>query len=231
MKEADALVSPLPPRPRLAGPRPTRLTRRVLAGAALLGCGLWLAGCATPQPTHFHTLMAQSPAPRAANGSAPPSPGLAWELLPIGIPVQVDRPQMVVQLAGGSLAVVEQERWIAPLADELHAAVAEQLSRALGAPEPGGPTRSRWRVRIDVQRLDSAPGRWARLEAIWSVRSGEDAQRALHCQTSHEQPVAPGYSALAAGHREALVRLAEAIASNLRALAAGQLPACAQAGQ
>ncbi|MBA3624129.1 MAG: membrane integrity-associated transporter subunit PqiC [Methylibium sp.] len=201
--------------------------RRPLLGAALVCASLWLAGCATPQATRFHTLMSPIDAARA-EGAARPSRGPAWELLPIGIPAQVDRPQMVVQLADGTLAVVEQERWIAPLADEMQAAVAERLTQVLGVREsPDRSRRERWRVRIDVHRLDSALGRSARLEADWRVRSNEEPRRALRCRTSHQQPVAPGYAGLAAGHRAAVAELVETIAASLRALDAGQSPGCA----
>lgn len=206
-----------------------RRARRLLSLSVLACAGVWLAGCATPQATRFHTLMTPpggapaEPAPRAPTG------GPAWELLPVGIPAQVDRPQMVVQLAEGALAVVEQERWIAPLADEVQAAVAERLTEVLGVQESSSRSRrERWRVRIDVQRLDSALGRAARLEADWRLRSNENPRRALRCRTSHEKPVAPGYAALAAGHRAAVEELADAIAAGLRALDAGQSPDCAQ---
>ncbi|MBA3598077.1 MAG: membrane integrity-associated transporter subunit PqiC [Methylibium sp.] len=199
---------------------------RPLLGAALVCASVWLAGCATPQATRFHTLMTP-PGAAGAEGPAQPARGPAWELLPVSIPAQVDRPQMVVQLADGVLAVVEQERWIAPLADEMQDAVAERLTEVLGVQESSGRSRrERWRVRIDVQRLDSALGRSARLEADWRVRSNEEPQRALRCRTSHEQPVAPGYAGLAAGHRKAVADLAETIAASLRALDAGQSPGC-----
>lgn len=207
----------------------SRLARRLLLPAALACAGVWLAGCATPQATRFHTLMTPPGAARTEAAARPPANGPAWELLPVGIPAQVDRPQMVVQLADGALAVVEQERWIAPLADEIQAAVAERLTEVLGVQESSDRSRrERWRVRIDVQRLDSALGRAARLEADWRLRSNDNPRRALRCRTSHEQPVGPGYAALAAGHRAAVAELAETIAAGLRALDAGQSPDCAQ---
>jgi uncharacterized lipoprotein YmbA len=199
---------------------------RLLVKAAVCGAALWLGACAAPQATRFHTLMAAPPAAAALERTPPPA-GPDWELLPVGIPAQVDRPQLVVQRADGTLAVVEQERWIAPLADELQAAIAERLTHALGVQEvPGRSHRERWRVRIEVRRLDSALGRSARLEADWRLRSSEDPKRVLRCHARYEQTVGPGYAALAAGHRAAVAGLAEGVASALRALEAGESPPC-----
>lgn len=207
-----------------------QLPRRGPVAAALLGAVL-IAACSTPPPTHYHTLMVP---PQAASAASPAparaAPAPAWELLPVGIPVQVDRPQMVVRLADGSLAVVEQERWIAPLADELHASLTERLTDALGvaAASPRSP-RERWRLRIDVQRFDSTLGGAAGLAVEWRLRGSEDqGPTALRCHAVYEQAVQPGYAALAAGHRGLLARLVEDIARSLGELDAGRNPGCPQ---
>lgn len=199
---------------------------RLLAAVAAAGACVWLAGCSTPYATRFHTLMAP-PLTARTQPTAVSGPGPAWQLLPVGIPAQVDRPQMVVQLADGTLAVVEQERWIAPLNDEVHAAVAERLAELLGVQASSGRSRrDRWQVRIEVQRFDSALGRAVRLDADWRLRSTQTPQRSLRCRTRHERPVEAGYAALAAGHRAAVEALAEVIAERLRELEAGETPGC-----
>lgn len=207
-----------------------RLPRRGRGAAALLAAVL-VAACSTP-PTRYHTLMVP---PQAASAMAPvaarAAPAPAWKLLPVSIPVQVDRPQMVVRLADGSLAVVEQERWIAPLADELHASLNERLTDALGvaAASPRSP-RERWRLRIEVQRFDSTLGGAAGLAVEWRLRGSEDhGPTALRCHAVYEQAVQPGYAALAAGHRGLLARLVEDIAGSLRELDAGRNPGCPRA--
>ena len=194
---------------------------------ALAALALWLCmalGCAaTAPPTRFHTLL---PAPDA--GPAAPvvtSPG--WEMLAVTVPPQVDRPQWVVRQADGALMVLEDERWAAPLADEIAAAVADRLRRA--APATTVPPGQRpWRIAIDVQRFESAPGRFARIEAEWSLRPGDSATAGWRCRGSFERPAGSGYAALAAAHREALVQLGDAIARGLAAgLAGAATPVCA----
>jgi len=183
-----------------------------------------LAGCGSAQPPRYHTLM---PAP-ASTVRAPAGAGsLAWEVLPVAIPPGVDQPQWVVRTVDGSLAVLEQERWIAPLGEEIRAAVANRLTQQLGTPAVSAESRKRWRILIDVQRFESAPGREARLEATWTLSSDADAAAALRCRAEFVQALAAGgYVALATGHQQAIATLADTIGSELKALNAGQTTTC-----
>ena len=180
-----------------------------------------IAACGSAAPPRFHTLMPAAPATRSPAAAALP----AWQLLPISIPAQVDQPQFVLRLADDTLAVLEQERWIAPLQDEIRAALIEHLSAQLGAP---GATpaegRKDWRISVDVQRFDSTPGRSA-LVAQWNVLGGAGTPP-LRCRSAFEQPVGAGVAAMAGGHRQALERLAAAIAPVLAALDAGRAAGC-----
>ena len=183
-----------------------------------------LAGCGSAQPPRYHTLM-----PAAASTVRPPAPAglLAWEVLPVTIPPGVDQPQWVVRTVEGSLAVLEQERWIAPLGEEIRAAVADRLTQEVGTPAVSAESRKRWRIRIDVHRFESAPGREARLEATWTLSSDADAAAALRCRGDFVQALsAGGYLALATGHQQAVARLADAIGGELKALNAAQTATC-----
>ena len=198
----------------------TRLAACMVLAAAASGCG-------SAPVTRFHTLLEPPP------GQAVPTEAsqVGWELLPVVVPVQVDQPQLVVRADDGTLALRENERWIAPLADEYHAALVDRLTQALGVPPSiaEAPKGSRlWRVRVDVQRFDSVPGRYALEELSWSLRPAEAAggDALLACHARVEVPVGAGYPALTAGHRQAVERLASAIAASLRALDAGQPAGC-----
>lgn len=201
----------------------TRMCHRL---AAVLSAALF--GCASPVATHFHTLM---PAPTADSpvGAAPVVP--TWELLPVTVPTQVDQPPWVVRLPDDTLAVLEQERWISPLADEVRAALAQHLRQTL-PPEVTGSTTAmpRWRVAVEVLRFESLPGRLARLDAQWLLRAIEGSSApGLRCQASFSQPAPGGYAALAAAHRAALVQLGDAISAGLVALDKGGAPVCGSA--
>jgi uncharacterized lipoprotein YmbA len=173
------------------------------------------------------------PAPASTARAPAPAGSLAWEVLPVAVPAGVDQPQWVVRTVDGSLAVLEQERWIAPLGEEIRGAVSDRLTQELGAPAASVEPRKRWRIRIDVHRFDSVPGREARLEATWTLSSEAEAATALRCRGEFVQTLAAsGYVALAKGHQQAVSTLADAIGSELKALSAGQTATCARpAGQ
>ena len=194
-------------------------TRHLLAAALALG----LAACAS-EPARYYTLLA--PAPAEAGTASPAS--FNFELMPVGIPAQVDQPQLVIRQGGQGVAPLSGQRWIAPLADEVRAALSADLAKALhaqdatGLPSGGKP---RLRIKVDLRRFDSAPGDYALVDAAWSVRQLQgDAM--LACTSQFREPVGAGYDALVEGHQRALARLAGAIAQVAGPVAAGQSPAC-----
>jgi uncharacterized protein len=187
-----------------------------------------LAACSSPQAPRYHTLLpapgeVAAPVQAAAPLSAP------WELLRVRVPAQVDQPQFAVRGADDTMALLEQERWVAPLDSEIKGALAEELARDLGAREGvrlASQTKRAWRIRVDVQRFDSAPGRYARIEATWVLTPGESGDKPLSCSSTFQQPAGEGYPALSAAHRKAVVELADAIAGALRAMDAGGAASC-----
>jgi len=106
--------------------------------------------------------------------------------------------------------------------------MAERLTQTLGAPAAHAEPGKRWRIALDVQRFDSLPGHEVRLEATWTISSvGEASAAPLRCRGEVVQAVtAGGYLALAKGHQQGVSRLADAVASSLKALNAGQTPTC-----
>ena len=182
---------------------------------------LALAACsASAPPVRLHSLMPAELAPREAS-----RPAIAIALEPIRIPAQVDQPQWLVRLPDDSLAALEQERWASPLSDELRQALLEALGARYGAIEGRSPAGvSVLRVGVEVRRFDSIPGREARIEAIWTVTVGAAAP-ALRCAALMREPAAAGLPALAAAHRRAVARLADAIGESLVAVR-GPAPAC-----
>jgi hypothetical protein len=190
-----------------------------------MALALALAACASNKaPERFHTLV-----PSQAAASVP-TQGVVY-VHPVGIPPQVDHAQWVVRQADDSLLMLEQDRWAAPLQDELRGAVVARLAArwgmvdVKGMPAPPSPLLS---VRIDVQRFESTPGSEARIEANWSVGSGQKDSNALLCHSIIREPAnGPGIAALAAAHRQATVRLADEIGQQLAAIREGRTAACA----
>ncbi|MGN6282323.1 PqiC family protein, partial [Frateuria sp.] len=172
-----------------------------------------------------YTLVA--PAAGAVTPAAA-APGLPFELLPVSVPAQDDQPQLVIRQGGQGVAPLSGQRWIAPLAEEVRAALSAELAQALhaqdatGLPSGGKP---RLRIKVDLRRFDSAPGDYALVDAAWSVRQLQgDAM--LACTSQFREPVGAGYDALVEGHQRALARLAGEIAQVAGPVAAGQSPGC-----
>jgi uncharacterized lipoprotein YmbA len=186
-----------------------------LPACALLG--LALGGCGSTPVTHYYSLL-----PAADTAAATAGPPLQFEMLPVNLPAQVDRAEMVVR-QGDELTPVDTRQWAAPLGNELQNAFSVALTRRLGAHDvyglPHDATLPTYRVKIAVQRFDSALGGVARIDASWSVQRDGDKASAI-CSSSATENLAPGYEALAAGHQKAVDAIATQIAQSLSAAVA-----------
>jgi uncharacterized lipoprotein YmbA len=187
---------------------------RLIRHAPVLGVLLALAACSSA-PTHFYTLVP----PAAGTADVAASAPFLLDVMPVGVPAQVDQPQMVVRQGDGGVALLEGRQWIAPLGDEIRSAVAGELSRVLAAQDvhglPHAGSKPVYRVKLDVRRFDSVPGQYALVEAAWSVRK-DDGGPVLGCTGSVREPVGAGYDELVRGHQQALVALADRIAGMVR---------------
>ncbi len=181
-----------------------------------------LAACATPATTRLHTLL------QAGGSGLPAAPALVVALGPVTVPVQVDQPQWLLRQADGSLLTLEQERWAAPLRDELRAALLQGLAAQAGAVEQNQASASpTWRIQVDVTQFESQAGVHATLEAVWTLAPvPATAGSGMTCATRLRETVAEGAPALAQGHARAVRALATQIARALRARQAGQTSAC-----
>ena len=194
------------------------MRRPTLSACVMLAMSL--AACASPPPERFYSL---------SNGMAPaasvPNPGYYIEVQNVTVPQQVARSQLVVTSSEGRIDLLEQERWSSPPASEIGQALSLAVSGELGAIDvfrTQPPEKATvYRISTNVQRFESAPGKYALLDAVWSVRLAGSAQ-VLTCRTTARQDVGPGYDALVMGHRRAVARLADDIAKAVRSHAAGK---------
>ncbi|MYN08213.1 PqiC family protein [Pseudoduganella aquatica] len=200
-----------------------------------------LSGCASSLPVErFYSLTAGAPpstaSPADAGGAQAKTP-LYIELQAVSVPQQVSRNQLVVTSGAGRVELLEQERWAAPLASEIGQALSLGVTAELGAIDvfrtPTPEQATVYRISTNVQRFESAPGQYALVDAVWSVRriGGSGSSKVLTCRTFASEPVAAGYDALVAGHRRAIARIAAGISQAVRAQAGGAAPACPSAPQ
>jgi uncharacterized lipoprotein YmbA len=186
----------------------------------VLATALGLAACSST-PTHYYTLIAP-----ATSAQAPASTAQApfqFEMLPVLMPVQVDQPPVVVRQGNGSLAILENERWGAPLGDEFHDALTGQLERRFGTRDLAGlPKQTDQPVlslRTDVRRFESVLGQYALIDVVWNLSlSGNGAKRQnLTCSSVIRQPAGLGMENLVLAHQHAVSSLADIIASSATA--------------
>ncbi|HJV01306.1 MAG TPA: PqiC family protein [Burkholderiaceae bacterium] len=146
------------------------------------------------------------------------------EVLAPSVPPQVARSQLVVTSGAGRIGLLEQERWAAPLAAELGQALSLALTARLGAIDvfrtPTPEHAAIYRISTSVQRFESAPGQYALLDVVWSVRLA-GSPKVLTCRSELKEQVAPGYDALVDGHRRAVGRLADSIGAAVQRLSGG----------
>jgi len=133
-----------------------------------------LCACVTHQADHFYILDPQPPSARAAR-SAP----LTQVTLRMALPSLVDRPEMVVNTSAEGIAILEHERWAAPLADLMTQTLArniEQRRSDMLVANQGSDARVK--IIIDVVQMTVLRGQRASIEAHWRIigaRAGTEA--------------------------------------------------------
>jgi len=193
-----------------------RLTARA---SALCAIAFFATGCSTA-PTRFYTLS-RAPAPPATPAAT--ASNLTVVVGPVSIPAIVDQPQIVVSTGANSVSLDEFNRWASPLQSNISRVVAENLVTLLGTPRVSQFQQSLnldadYRVAIEVQSFDSAPGDAATLNAVWVVRRTKDGKSQTGRTTVREPAGTSGYEALAAAHSRALARMSQEIADVIRGL-------------
>jgi uncharacterized lipoprotein YmbA len=142
-----------------------------------LACALSLGACSST-PTHYYTLIAPTTQAPATTAQAP----FQFEMQPVLMAVQVDQPPLVVRQGDGSLAILENERWGAPLGDEFHDALTGELERRFGSRDLAG------------------------------LRNSGAERQTLTCSSVIRQPAGVGMESLVLAHQKAVSSLADVIA-------------------
>ena len=186
---------------------------------------LALAGCASSPPEHFYSLSNGMGVPAAPKAAAP----YYIELPAVTVPQQVARNQLVVTTGAGRVDLLEQERWVSQPSAEIGQALSLAITGELRTIDvfrtPTPEKAPVYRISTNIQRFESAPGQYALIDAVWSVRQVGSTQ-VLTCRTVANEEVGAGYDALVAGHRHAIARIAADISKAIRDLAAGASSGC-----
>lgn len=124
-----------------------------------------LCACVAHQADHFYILYPQ-PQTASAARRAP----LTQVTLRMALPSLVDRPEMVVNTSAEGIAVLEHERWAAPLADLMTETLArniEQRRNDMLVANHGSDARIK--IIIDIVQMTLRRGQRASIEAHWRI--------------------------------------------------------------
>ena len=189
--------------------------RHLIALAAVCALAAFTVACASPA-SRFYTL-------NTAATPAATSSDLSVVVGPVSVPAVVDRPEIVVSTGPNQVRLDEFNRWASPLQNNIARVVADNLIAMLGTPRvtlfpQTLSADADYRVAIEVQSFESAPGEAAAMDAVWTVRRTKDGRAETGRTTVREAVQENGYDALAAAHSRAVARLSLDIADAVRAL-------------
>jgi len=184
-----------------------------------LALALLLVACRSAN-SEYYTLI-----PPPAERTGPVTEAFQLEVLPVDVPPEVDRAEIVVREGPGKLTPVETRSWISPLARELRHALSDDLTHALGVRDVAGATAvagiPTYRIKVVVQRFDSSLGTRASIEAISTIRDANGPAPAVVCSHRASERPGAGYEQLAEAHQRAVAAIAAQIAATIRGLQAG----------
>jgi uncharacterized protein len=182
-----------------------------------------LGSCASTSP-RFYTLVPES----RRDPSAAVIAGYRLEVEPVSIPAQVDRLELVTRLRDGGIAIADGDRWIAPVADELQNALSVELLHRLGRVDAADATGSdSVSVRLNVERFEASPNRYALIEASWHLElkeAGKDLR--VVCRTRAYEQVSGGYPEMVRGYQRAVALIADQIATVAQGSVGGVAAEC-----
>ncbi|MBB5500866.1 membrane integrity-associated transporter subunit PqiC [Paraburkholderia sp. MM5384-R2] len=194
----------------------TDAMRRFAAGLMLALAGALLGACKSPA-TNFYTLS-----PDESLSSTGASRPIAAVIGPVTIPEIVDRPQIVTRIANNEVAVNEFDRWAQPLGGDIGRVIAADLGALLNSQQISVFDAVRdpsvvWRVRIDVMRFESVPGRDVTVDVLWTVRPPGKVRAITGRSVARESVSGPGFEPIVAAHDRALASVSRDIAAAVQA--------------
>ncbi|WP_449553321.1 PqiC family protein [Lelliottia amnigena] len=184
-----------------------------------------LAGCTSPQ-VRYHTLVNSAPVSHIVA-----SPDFVIELLPVGVPAQLDTQQVVVRQSDSRMVVLDNDRWLSLLGDELQTALSLDMTQQLNTVDVAGLARDNRkpvvRMLMQIRRFDSWPGHAVSLDADWSLSVQQDGKtRRLVCKSHLTQPLAGDPAQMFTAWQQVVGRLANQIGKTATAWVATGADVC-----
>jgi uncharacterized lipoprotein YmbA len=175
---------------------------------------LLLAGCVARPRDHFYVLD-----PQAAAVATSRSQFDRQVTLRVAIPSLVDRAEVVIATQGG-VAILDHERWAAPLADMISAALGQDIERRRSdvvvlprsADKAGIPLV---RIAVEIDQVTTRLADHLSIETHWRVTDARTGKETLGRDTfvSPQQP--QSYAEVAAALSACIALLADRLAAEI----------------
>ena len=185
-------------------------------------------GC-TSAPVRYYTL---TPTPDKTLAASETTPTI--DVRVVHTPPQLNRAELMVRTGPTEVTLLENERWAAPVNDEIKDALRLELQGRLGRMAGLRPAFAKLTLDIDVQHLEAEFGRYALLEASWSATLSATGQRsndarARTCTFQADEKIGVGYGEIVEGYQREIAALADAIVAVLTSSANGIDAPCQKA--
>lgn len=172
-----------------------------------------LTGCSSTPPVNYHTLL--TPSPKTTTSVEPAN--FLIDVLPVGMPAQLDQSQLIVRHNQSGISVLDGERWNGALSDEFRSALSAGLSSYLNTQDSSGlalsTAKPTLRIKVQVRRFDAWPNQQAQLEADWSLGfANKPNDERLLCNSQLKQSAVGGYAELVQAQQRLVTALATEIA-------------------
>jgi uncharacterized lipoprotein YmbA len=195
--------------------------RSIYRTGVLLFAATLLTGCigGRSPAVQFYNLS-----PMETAGGSPTGAGPAVAVGPAIFPKSLRRSQIVIRTGPNSVELDEYHRWAGSLESDFLDVLGSNLGTLLGTERVAiYPAEARfpvdYRVVLDVDRFDGAPGGTVVLSARWAVTVGGDAEGTTVRQSIIEKPVIDDtVDALIRAHDIAVAELSRQIAEQIKTL-------------
>jgi uncharacterized lipoprotein YmbA len=177
---------------------------------------LSLSGCVSLHADRFYSLQAE---PAGAEEARSHFSMLAR--LTVTLPAGLDRNEMILQ-NGGTVTVLEHERWAAPLAEQMTSVLGQDIERRradvlVSHLRPAAPGARSLDIALDVVAVRLEKSGRARLDVRWRLEQRATGEIAVGRDSIERTRAGGGYDAVAGALDDCLAALADRLVALLPA--------------
>jgi uncharacterized protein len=171
-------------------------------------------GC-TSAPIRYYTLT-----PTSDNTLPASATTLLVDVRLVHTPPQLNRAELMVRTGPTGVTLLENERWVSPLNDEIKDALRLELQRRLDRMTGLRAAFDKLMLDIDVQHFEAEFGRYTLIEVSWSATLSTTGQRShgprvTTCTFQADEKIHTGYAGIVEGYQREIAALADDIVAVL----------------